>query len=180
MEMALDHISWKTVWTIWKFRDPDNSISKLLKNGLSILEAIRMFPTRFIGEVTWDGNIGLNEGVAELIDIICGLGAPTLWDHVNGSLGVGNSDAVALATQTGLQGASKAFAIIDETYPVRVNQTAEWRATFGAGVGTFHWQEYTVVNAADDTGKNLNRCTADKGTKEAGDSWVLSVKITFS
>ena len=178
--MALDHISWHTVWKITKFRDPDDTVSKLLKNGLSLLDAIKMFPNRFIGEVTWENNVALNEGLGELIDIICGLGAPTLWDNANGYLGVGNSDSVALAAQTGLQGASKAFAEIDASYPVRADQQAEWRATFGAAEGNFHWQEYTVVNALDDTGKNLNRCTSDKGTKTASESWTLSVKITFS
>jgi hypothetical protein len=178
--MPLDHISWHTVWTLTKFKDPNDVISKLLKSGMGLLEAIRLFPDKLIGEVTWDGNVGLNEGIGELIDIICGLGTPTKWDNAGAYLGVGNSATAPLATQTGLQGASKEFVISDVSYPVRSNQTAEWRATYGTTKANFHWQEYTVVNASDDTGKNLNRCISDKGTKTNTESWTLSVRITFS
>jgi hypothetical protein len=69
---------------------------------------------------------------------------------------------------------------MDATYPQRSNQTAEWRATFGSSDANYAWEEYTVVNAASDTGKNLNRKTASKGTKASGESWVLSLQITFS
>ena len=151
-----------------------------MKQGMRLEEAKRQFSDQYKAEVSWKHNVGLNEGLQELIDIICGLGTPTTWANANASLGVGNSSTSAVATQTGLQGASKAYATVDASYPTRVNQTAEWRATFGAGVGSFAWEEYTVINGADDTAKNLNRCLSDKGTKDAGDSWVLSVKITFS
>jgi hypothetical protein len=129
---------------------------------------------------SFEDNIALNEGLGELIDIICGLSAPTKWDNSNARLGVGNSSAAESATQTGLQGTSKAFKAMDSGYPQRSNQTAEWRATFGDGEGEFAWEEFTIVNAADDTGKNLDRKVTSKGTKAAGESWTLSLKITFS
>ena len=175
-----DRIHWYTEWTITKFHDPENRISRLLKSGMLLSEAKLLYPEDYKGEVSWRHNTALNEGLQELIDIICGLGAPTTWAHANASLGVGNGETAVDPSQTGLQGASKAYAVADATYPARVNRTAEWRATFGAGVGTFDWHEYTVINGVDDTAKNLNRCVSDKGTKDAGDSWVLSLKITFS
>lgn len=129
----------------------------------------------------WEGNIALNEGLQELIDIICGLGAPTKWDNANARLGVGDSNVAPVATQTGLQAVTnKAWSGMATGYPVKSNQTAEWRAVFGDGVAQYAWEEYTVVNAADDSGKNLNRCIASKGTKAAQESWTLSLKITFS
>jgi hypothetical protein len=79
-----------------------------------------------------------------------------------------------------LLGASKTFKGMDAGYPQRSNQTLEWRATFGSAEGNHAWEEYTVVNAADDTGQNLNRKVESKGTKASGESWVLSLKITCS
>jgi uncharacterized cupin superfamily protein len=94
---------------------------------------------------------------------------------------VGDSNAQETASQTGLQASTnKTFKAMDTSYPQRSNQTAEWRATFGASDANYAWEEYTVVNAADDSGKNLNRKTSSKGTKAQGESWTLSLQITFS
>jgi hypothetical protein len=93
---------------------------------------------------------------------------------------VGDSSAAESATQTGLQGTNKTFKAMDTGYPQRTDQTGEWRATFGAADANHGWQEFTVVNAADDAGKNLNRKVADKGSKASGETWTASLKITFS
>ena len=123
----------------------------------------------------------MNEGLQELIDVICGLGTPTKWDNANARLGVGDSNAAESATQTGLQAATnKTYKAMDATYPQRSNQTAEWRATFGSSEANYAWEEYTVVNASSDTGKNLNRKISSKGTKASGETWTLSLQITFS
>ena len=123
----------------------------------------------------------LNEGLQELIDVICGLGSPTIWDNSNARLGVGDSNVAADPSQTGLQAASnKTYKAMDATYPQRSDQTAEWRATFGSADANYAWEEYTVVNAASDTGKNLNRKVSSKGTKSSGETWTLSLQITFS
>jgi hypothetical protein len=41
----------------------------------------------------------------------------------------------------------------------------------------FSWDEFTVVNAAADTGKNLFRKVEAKGVKN-GETWVLKVTAT--
>jgi hypothetical protein len=175
-----DKVSWRSVWRIAKFKDADGVIEDMLRKGAAVEDVIRMYPEAFIGIEEFDGNIALNEGLGELIDIICGLGTPTKWDSTNARLGVGDSNTAESATQTGLQGTNKTFKAMDTGYPTRSNQTAEWRATFGSADANYHWYEYTVVNAADDTGKNLNRKVADKGTKASGETWTLSLQITFS
>jgi hypothetical protein len=194
----LEKIRWKAQWRIDKFKDPTGEVARALQNGMSIAEAKKRFSKQFIktdlmkpdfGELQFmtrrraakERRIALNEGLGELIDIICGLGTPTKWDSGNARLGVGDSNAAESATQTGLQAATnKTFKAMDATYPQRSAQTAEWRSTFGSADANYAWEEYTVVNAADDSGKNLNRKIASKGTKASGESWVLSLKITFS
>lgn len=175
-----DKVGWYARWRINKFRDVSGRIAEALQSGLNVFDAQQMFRDAFLGCEEWDANVALNEGLQELIDLVCGLGSPTRWDASNARLGVGNSNAAENASQTGLQGTSKAFKGMDSGYPTRSGQTAEWRATFGPSEANFSWQEFTVVNAADDTGKNLNRKVADKGTKSSGETWTLSLQVTFS
>jgi len=176
-----EKIGWKAEWRIDKFKDSTGEIAKALQAGTSIEQVKKIFGDAFIISEIFEGNIGLNEGLGELIDIICGLGTPTKWDNTNARLGVGDSNAAENSTQTGLQATTnKTFKAMDSGYPQRSNQTAEWRATFGAAEANYAWEEYTVVNATDDSGKNLNRKIASKGTKASGETWTLSVKITFS
>ena len=163
-----ENVSWKALWTIYKWgQDSNGEISRFLQKGGTIEQAMGMFEVAPKTEII-ESNMGLNEGLEELIDIVCGIGSPAKWDNSNARLGVGNSNTAESATQTGLQGGSKVFKAMDTGYPQRSNQTAEWRATFGSSEANYAWEEYTVVNAADDTGKNLNRKVSSKGTKDSG------------
>jgi hypothetical protein len=181
MEKTNDKISWIAKWRIDKFHDTSDEIAEALQNGLPIEAAQNRYGEAFVCSEEIDANLALNEGLGELIDLICGLGSPTKWDNTNARLGVGDSNTASDPAQTGLQATTnKAFKAMDDTWPQRVNQTVEWRATFGSTEANYNWQEYTVVNANNDTGKNLNRKVSDKGTKASGETWTLSLQITFS
>jgi len=152
-----------------------------LRAGAKISDVIKQFPEAFLGEERFIGNVALNEGLQLLIDIITGVDTTSnKWDSANAHVGVGDGTAAEDATQTGLQGTNKAFVGMDSGYPSRTNQTVEFRGTFDGNTANFSWQEFTVVNASDDSGTNLNRKVADKGTKASGETWTLSLKITFS
>lgn len=170
----------KTRWRIDRFKDSHNTIAEALEKGVKLEEAVELAEGNYLGEEVFEGNIALNEGLQELVDVVCGLGTPTKWDNANARLGVGDSNAAESAAQTGLQGTNKTFKAMDGGYPQRSGQQAEWRATFGSEDANYAWNEFTVVNAADDGGKNLNRKVESKGTKASGETWTLSVKITFS
>jgi hypothetical protein len=181
MEKASDKVSWKAKWRIDKFKDQTGKIARVLQAGMPMAEAINIYGQAFVCTEEIEANVALNEGLQEMIDIICGIGTPTKWDTSNAYLGVGDSNTAENASQTGLQAASnKTFKAMDATYPQRSGQTAEWRATFGSSEANYAWEEYTVVNASDDSGVNLNRKIASKGTKSSGETWVLSLQITFS
>jgi len=182
MEKALDRVGWKAKWRIAKFRDPNGEVAKMLKLGASMIAVMQQFPEAFIDAEEFEANVALNEGLQGIIKLICGLASPpTAWDNSNARLGVGDSSTAESASQTGLQAASnKTFKAMDSGYPARTDQTAEWRATFGSSDANYAWEEYTVVNATDDAGVNLNRKTASKGTKSSGETWTLSLQITFS
>jgi len=158
-----EKIGWKSEWIIEKFMSKDKETGK----GPYAVE-------RF------EGNIGLQEGRQELIDIICGIGTPTEWDNTNAYIGVGSSATGEQETDTGLLGASKLYKAMLATYPQRSAQTAEWKSEFIDGEAEFAWEEFTVSNTNSDTGKNLNRKTASKGTKGSGEVWTVSLKITFN
>lgn len=158
-----EHLKWWAKWTIRRFRsDADLKANK----PCSVSE--------------FEGNVALNEGLQELIDIAIGAGGTTLYDNTNTRLGVGNDGVTAEdATQTGLQGATTAFKGMDATYPQRTNQDMIFRSTFGGTEGNQDWKEFTVDNG-NTRNKNLNRKISDQGTKTSGQSWELTLTITFS
>ncbi len=126
-----------------------------------------------------EGNIGLNEGIAELLDLACGLGTPTAYNNANARVGVGDSTTAEAATQTGLLGTNTAFKAMDATYPSRSAQTVSFRGTFGGTEANFAWQEFTVDNGATPN-KNLVRKVSAQGTKTSGQTWELTIQITMS
>jgi hypothetical protein len=181
MQKQNEKIGWSATWRIDKFHDAADEVARTLQSGAALRSAASDFADALIGSETFHSNLALNEGLGELIDLICGLGSPTKWDNTHAYLGVGDSNTISEATQTGLQASiNKTYKPMDTGYPQRTNQTVEWRATFGSQDANYTWEEYTVANAADDSGKNLNRKVAGKGTKVAGETWTLSLQITFT
>lgn len=132
-----------------------------------------------------EGNLFLNEGMDEIWRLATGQGAPTAYSNANARIGVGNSNAIAIRTQTGLQGGSTAFASMEAGYPTAPGENAggtgravSFKASFGAAEANFDWEEWTVDNGAV-ANKNMDRKVESNGTK-AGDTWTLTVEISLS
>jgi hypothetical protein len=128
-----------------------------------------------------EGNMLLNEGIGELLDLACGLGTPTSFSNANAYIGVGDSTTAEAASQTDLQAASnKTYKAMAASYPQRSAQTVTRRAVFGSADANYAWQEFSVANASSGTGKNLNRKVSNQGTKASGQTWTLDLAITLS
>ncbi len=182
-----EKVSFKTEWRIDKFLDSTGEIAEMLRAGAGVEDVRRMFPEAFIGTEVEEGNLALREGLYLLTGLISGIDTSSAkWDASNAYLGVGDSSASEDASQTGLQGTNKTYKGMDTGYPQRAanesatEQYVEWRATLGANDANYAWNEFTVANGNSDTAKNLNRKVASKGTKASGETWTLSLKITFS
>ena len=127
-----------------------------------------------------NGNLLLNDGITLLLNLLIGSGG-TAYNNANAKIGVGDSTTAAAATQTGLQASTnKTFKAMDTGYPQISGQKVTFQATFGTSEANFSWQEFTVVNAADDSGTNLNRKVENHGTKASGDTWVIQCSVTIS
>jgi len=157
---------WRPIWEIKKYKG-------IKENPYLIL------PENLYDVIMFENNSLLNEGINEMWKRIAGLGG-TAYSEGNAYLGVGDSSTSVSASQEGLQGSNKSFRPMDATYPQISNQTITFRSTFGANDANFNWREYTVVNAASDTGKNICRRAEDHGVKTNPDIWVLSLSITLS
>ena len=187
LSQMVESVKIRSEWTISKFKDPTGEIAKRLQSGARVEDVVREFPDSFIGTETFSGNVALREGLYLLTGIISGIDTTSAkWDATNARTGVGDSTAAEDPSQTGLQGTNKYWKGMDTGYPQRAasesasEQYVEWRSTYGGNEANFAWNEFTVVNAANDTGKNLNRKVVSKGTKASGETWTLSLKITFS
>lgn len=124
-----------------------------------------------------DGNVLLNEGIAEMWDIVCGLGSPTVYSNANAQLGVGTSNAAEDATQTDLQ-AGGVWKGMEATYPQRSAQTVTFRSVFGSAEANQVWEEFSVRNGAT-ADKNMNRKISSQGLKVSGQTWTLDLEITL-
>ena len=127
------------------------------------------------------GNLLLNEGINELTSLIGGTGG-VQWDNTNAYLGVGDSSTAAAASQTGLQAVTnKVYVAMEAGFPTYgTSQQIAWKASYGSAVANWNWLEYTVANGNSDSDDNLNRKVEDEGTKTAGQTWELTLTITFS
>lgn len=127
-----------------------------------------------------DDNILLNEGIGEMWDLICGLGTPTAFNNANAQIGVGDSSASEVATQTNLQAATnKTWKAMESGYPQRSNQTVTFRSVFGSTDANYDWNEFSVRNGVT-ADKNMNRKVSTQGTKASGQTWTVDVQITLS
>lgn len=172
--MITDKVTMKKKWTIRRY----NCHQDFLDNKLpeTIIDAKgKVLP----GKSVFEGNVLLNEGIAELLLLLTG-GVAAAYSNTNAYLGVGESTTAEAASQTGLSGATLTYKAMEATYPQISGQTVTWRSVFGSAEANNAWQEFTVVNASTDTGDNLNRKVSDQGTKAAGQTWTLDLAITFS
>jgi len=128
----------------------------------------------------FEGNVLLNEGINDVLaTLLCG-GAATVYDNSNARLGVGDGSTGEQATDTGLLGTNKLWKGMMATYPTYgASQQTVFKSEFSESEAQWAWEEYTLVNAADDTGDNLVRKTQSLGTKGA-EIWRLTLTVTWS
>ena len=170
-----DRAFYKTQWVIRRFAD---DAAFQAGTPTAVIDGIG---NELPAESVIDGNLLLNEGIAELWDLVIGAGTPTSFANANAYIGVGDSSTAAAASQTGLQASTnKAYVGMETSYPSRASQTVTWRAVFGTSTGNFAWQEFTVANGNSDAADNLNRVVSNQGTKASGQTWTVDVAITLS
>lgn len=115
-----------------------------------------------------------------MLNRLCG-GSDKPIDNTNGYLAVGSGNIIGDNKRTALVqevGRKK----LDTGYPSLVitagNITVTYRSTFQASEGNGSWKEWGLFNAST-SGVMLNRVVADNGTKVSGQTWVLTVTITY-
>jgi len=174
MEDKVRHI---TLWTLHEFKDPDKKIEELGRRGVPIEKIIEMAGINYMGKSVFRDNLLLNEGINEAWKLITGIGG-TVFSNAYSYLGVGDSSAGEVATQTELLGANKLYKTMDATYPTAgTDQKSVWRSTFGSDDANWAWEEFTVKNIDN---INLNRKVVAKGTKAIETTWILTLEITLT
>lgn len=162
--MIQENMQWKARWTIEKY---ENDVSYGENKPFKVEEI--------------EQNLALNEGINLLWTLVCG-GAGTAYNNANSYIGVGDSTAAAVATQTGLQAVTnKLYKKVEAGYPTYgSNQKAVWRAVFNGNEANYAWQEFSLSNSDSNTGTNLNRKVSNQGTKVTSQIWTLQLEITLS
>jgi len=172
-------IQYKTRWIIRRYMNQEMFEAGIPSEVPDMKGPIgQMLPAESVIE----GNLLLNEGIQAIEELITGISTPVKWDSGNARIGVGDNSLAANVTQTALQAVANnsAWLTMSANYPSRSNTTLTWQAAANANTANFGWQEFTVVNAANDTGNNINRVANNQGTKVLGQVWTVSVQITLS
>jgi hypothetical protein len=124
------------------------------------------------------GNIGLNSGIQQYEELLAGISAPTAWNNANARTGTGTSSTAAAATDTALLGAPVLVGMVGG-FPSRSTQALSWQGSFTALVANQAWNEFGVDNGAGQA-YMLNRKVSAQGTKTSGQTWTLTLTITWS
>ena len=166
---------YRTEWRIRRYRD-----DAAFERGESTPVVDPMTGELLPAESVVEGNILLNEGIGLLLDLLIVAGG-TGYNNANARIGVGDSATGESAAHTALQAATnKLWKAMQATYPQRSAQTVTWRSQFTSAEANYAWNEFTITNAADDSGTNLNRKVSAQGTKAGGQTWTVDVAITIS
>lgn len=179
MKELSDGIFWRTEAEVFKFRDPDGRLSKMIKDGSPISALGEPYEVKRVS-----GNVGLKSGIQHLIEIITGINlTPVLWDASHAYIGVGNDNTAAADTQTKLMaevnGGSFTYAAMDPGFPQRVDEKSVFRASFLSGQAVHDWLEWTIANGNDGTKICINRKVDNMGTKPAFDLWILQLSLRW-
>lgn len=171
---------YKTEWDIdkWDFGDKAKEAEADMALGLSKEALIEKYGAEsYLGKSHLDGNLLLNAGINVLTNLLAG-GGGTAFNNANARVGVGDSTTAEAASQTGLQAATnKTYQAMDASYPTYgTSQQIVFRATFGTSAANYAWQEFTVDNGTT----SLNRKVSAQGTKTSGQTWQVTITITFS
>lgn len=116
-------------------------------------------------------------GIKFIASAITGQG--TMFDNNNAYIGVGNGVAAFDVAQTDLTGSYKLRRPMEPGYPLVEAPSVSFRATFAKADANFAWNEWGIFNA-EDGGVMLTRTIESNGTKQANQTWVLDVKVTFT
>jgi len=105
-------------------------------------------------------------------------GSETPFNNANTYIGVGNSAAAFVDTQTDLQGASKSYQPMRPGFPKIDENEMEFESRFDETTGNHAWLEVGIFNAAT-AGLMMGRFLQSLGTKTSDEIWDLNVKISI-
>ena len=108
-------------------------------------------------------------------------GTYTAFTNANSYVGVGDSTAAVVNTQTALQaGSNFLLKQCDTSFPTQSGTTLTFQATFANTDAVFSWQEIGIFNGSTQGGSTvmLDRFLSAFGSKPNNQSWVLTVTLT--
>lgn len=176
MGVIQERANWRPLFTIAKF----NPQGELSSEEVAARHHAGLAGYEPYAVEEFEGNLLLNAGITEMLNLISGNGSPTAFSNANARIGVGDSTTAAAAGQTGLVAATnKTYKAMEASYPTVSGQTITFRSVFASGDANYAWEEFTVDNGAT-AGVSMNRRVSAQGTKASGQTWTVDVAITLS
>lgn len=157
-----EHIRWVVNWAIEKWHSTADMLA-----GVAPYAVVRD-----------GGNIVLDAGANEVLNLITGTGTP--FSSANAKIYVGTDATAENAAQIGViaTGANRAVADMETGYPTVSGRTVTFRATFGEDAANFDWNEASITNGTGASSVALNRKVAQMGTKNGG-TWTMQIVLSL-
>jgi len=169
-----EHANWQMRARLLKYHE---DITPFAKEGREA-EFHKLFKPYEV--IEQEHNCLLNSGINEMWDLVTGVvsGADHIYDNSGATIGVGDDDTAAEATDTDLGGdPNKTYKAMEGGYPTSTSQKATFKSSFGSSDANYAWEEWVVKQAT--SAICLNRKVESLGTKSTG-TWTLEVDITLS
>lgn len=170
-----DKANWSCKWRLEK-RPGDINAYGTPASRLAFLEHVKPYAV-----LEGEDNCLLNSGIDEIWDLVTGVvsGANHIFDNAATTIGVGDDNPAAAATQTDLQaGVNKTYKGMEGGFPTSTAQKITCKSSFGSADANYAWHEWVVKQAT--SAKCLNRKVSSMGTKAIGSTWTLEITITLS
>jgi hypothetical protein len=178
-----DSFKWKVNWEVNKYKA--DSIQIVNEQLIEPYETIKR-----------EGNLLLHGGASAMWEFMLGNGtlaagsSLAFFNGTNSYIAVGTSTAPATASQTNLQAgtaaSARAYGTMETGYPQHTdgngsaNSQISFKSTFESAVAIFPWNEWAVLNGTANTSRVLNRKVDYIGTKQAGETWEITINIMLS
>lgn len=167
--------SWKCKYRLEK-RKGDINAYKSAIGRKTFLDVVKPYEV-----IEGEDNCLLNTGIDEMWDLVTGAvsGASHIFDNAAATIGVGDSNTAADATQTDLQAAvNKTYKAMEGGFPTSTAQKITCKSSFGSSDANYEWKEWVVKQST--SAKCINRKVDAMGTKASGSTWTLEITVTLS
>jgi hypothetical protein len=121
-----------------------------------------------------------DKGAIAAASLFCADGIVAAFNVAGARIGVGDSAAAFVVSQTDLQAATNKLRKALDSAPVRTNNSIDFTATFNLSEGNYAWNEIGLFNSSSGDYMATRRTLTGFGTKTNTEQWTVTVTLVVT